>query len=554
MRRPDRLRGGLGAYRTVTLALVAVHLAAAALGHVGVLDVEPVALAATVGAASAGALLTSLVGALVGRARPHVESSLITGLILALLLWPTLAAESLVGAGLVGAAAGASKVLVRWRGRHLLNPAAAAALVAGLVVAPVTGTAAPAWWVATPVLAPVVLVAGLVVLRRTGAGAVATAYALTYVAVTAPRLVLHGQAPLDALASVLGSHPVLVVAAFMVVEPLTQAPRRRARITVAALVGVVAGVPFAVGPLSTSPELAIVAGNLLTALVAAPRAVRLVVVGHGSPGPGAHEVLLRPVRPLRWRPGQWAEIDVARTRPDGRGRRRVLSLVPGGRDAVAVAFGVRDRPSAFKRALMSAPVGSTVRATTVGGDFLLPRDPTRPVLMIAGGIGVTPFVSQIEHAGPRDVVLVLVCPTGMPPPYLRRLARTRVRVVIVAPEPVPGLPPRWTWHRGTRLTASALRSAMPDLPRRAAYVSGSPDLVRRARAVLREVGVRRVRTDAFTGYGRRPAHRSPGGAAPGAGPDPRGRGRTGRQVPGARRTRAVDARVEPGGIPAGAAR
>jgi|GEM_PF-277956 len=506
----DRWLGRVSGYRVVTLALLVVHGAAAVLGHLGALDVDPVALAATAGAATAGALLTSLVGTAVSGVRVHVESSLITGLILALLMWPGLSVQALVGAGLVGAAAGLSKVLVRARGRHLLNPAAAGALAAGLVVAPALGTAAPVWWVATPLLTPVVLVTGALVLRRTGTGAVAAAYLLTYAVVTVPRLVVFGQPPLAALETVLASHPVLFAAAFMVVEPLTQAPRRHARVAVAALAGALTGAPFAMGTLSTSPELAIVVGNVVTAVVAAPRAVRLVVVGHGTPGPDAHEVLLRPARLLRWRPGQWIEIDAVRVRPDGRGRRRVFSLVPAGPDAVAVAFTVRSRPSAFKRALMAAPVGSTVRATHVGGDFLLPSDPTVPVVMVASGIGVTPFVAQIEHAGPRDVVLVLVCPTGMPPPYVRRLARTRARVVLVSPDPVPGLPPRWSWHRGSRLTVAALESAMSDLPRRAAYVSGSPDLVRRARTVLREAGVRRVRTDTFSGYGRRPVHRATG--------------------------------------------
>lgn len=504
----DAVLGRVATYRTVTLALTLVHVTAAVLGHLGVVELDPVALAATIGAATGGTVLTSLVGWAVGGWRVHVESCLITGLILALVLWPGLTVEALVGAGLVGAAAGLSKVLVRRRGRHLLNPAAAGALVGGLVVAPALGVGAPVWWVATPVLAPVVALTGLVVLRRTGTGTVGLVYALAYVSVTVPRLLTSGASLPDAFTDVLLSHPVLVVAVFMVVEPLTQPQRRAARLVVAGLVGVAAGLPFALGPLSTSPELAILVGNVVTALLAAPRAVRLVVVGHASPGPDAHEILLRPQRTLHWHPGQWAEIDVGRARPDGRGRRRVLSLVPAGRDALAVAFTVRDKPSAFKRALLTAPVGSTVRATYVGGDFRLPDDPTVPVVMVAGGIGVTPFISQIEHGGPRDMVLVLVCPTGMPPPYARRLARTRARVVIVSPEPVPDLPPRWTWHRGARLTPAALRSAMSDLPRRVGYVSGSPDLVRRARAVLREVGVRRVRTDTFPGYGRRPAHRA----------------------------------------------
>ncbi|UZN01743.1 FAD-dependent oxidoreductase [Cellulomonas sp. S1-8] len=539
----DRLLGRAASYRVATLALLAVHVAAAVLGHVGLVDVDPAALAATAGAATVGTLLTSLIGTAVSGVRVHAESSLITGLILALLLWPALSVEALVGAGLVGAAAGLSKVVVRARGRHLLNPAAAAALVAGLVVAPALGTAAPVWWVATPPLAPVVLVAGALVLRRTGTGVVGLAYVATYVLLTVPRLVLSGDAPLDALTTVLASHPVLFAAAFMVVEPLTQAPRRRARIAVAVVAGALAATPFAIGPLSTSPELAVVVANLVTALVAAPRALGLVVVGHTTPGPGAHEVLLRPVRPLRWQPGQWVELDVGRMRPDGRGRRRVFSLVPAGRDAVAVAFTVRGKPSAFKRTLMAAPVGTKVRATTVGGDFLLPDDPTVPVVMVASGIGVTPFVAQIEHAGPRDMVLVLLCPEGMPTPYVRRLARTRARVVVVSPDPVPGLPPRWTWHRGSRLTTAALESAMSDLSRRVGYVSGSPDLVRRARAVLREAGVRRVRTDTFSGYARRPVHRTSGVAAPAAATDAHEPALTrGRRRPSGRR-RTVDATV-----------
>lgn len=505
----DSFLGRLSTYRTVTVALLLVHATAAVLGQLRLLEVDPVAIVATAAVASLGTLLTSLVGWAVSGARVHVESSLVTGLVLALVVWPGRTVEALVGAGLVGAAAGLSKVLVRRRGRHLLNPAAAGALVGGLVVAPALGVAAPVWWVATPLLAPAVLLTGLLVLRRCGAELVGIVYVVVHTAVVVPRLVVSGQDPLEALVTVLSSHPTLFVAAFLVVEPLTLPPHRTGRVVVAALTAAAAGTPFALGPVSTSPELAIVLGNVVTAALLAPRAVRLVVLRHGQPGPGTHEVLLRPQRTLVWHPGQWAEIDVDRVRrPDGRGRRRVFSLVPAGPDAVAVTFTVRDQPSAFKRALMSAPVGTVVRATYVGGDFRLPGNPLVPVVMVASGVGVTPFISQIEHGGPRDMVLVVLCPTGMPPPYVRRLARSRARVVIISPDPVPELPPRWTWHRGTRLTVEALEAAMSDLPKRVGYVSGSPDLVRRARQVLRQAGVSRVRVDVFPGYGRRAVHRA----------------------------------------------
>ena len=41
---------------------------------------------------------------------------------------------------------------------------------------------------------------------------------------------------------------------------------------------------------------------------------------------------------------------------------------------------------------------------------------------------------------------------------------------------------------------------MPDAGRRVAYVSGGPGMVDHSRRVLRRSGVRRIRTDAFTGY------------------------------------------------------
>ncbi|MFX7824793.1 FAD-dependent oxidoreductase, partial [Acinetobacter baumannii] len=68
--------------------------------------------------------------------------------------------------------------------------------------------------------------------------------------------------------------------------------------------------------------------------------------------------------------------------------------------------------SSYKRALAEVPVGATLAVTGVWGDFVLPSRPTAPVLLIAAGIGVTPFVSQLRHLAAtgqdRDVVLVYV--------------------------------------------------------------------------------------------------------------------------------------------------
>ena len=49
-----------------------------------------------------------------------------------------------------------------------------------------------------------------------------------------------------------------------------------------------------------------------------------------------------------------------------------------------------------------------ITGTLVGGDFCLPRDPSVPLLLAAGGIGVTPFISQLMDQGFSDLDILTV--------------------------------------------------------------------------------------------------------------------------------------------------
>ena len=101
------------------------------------------------------------------RVRPHTESSLITGLLLYFLFWPSqsdsqgLQLAELAGVALACVLASASKYALAWRGRHIFNPAAAGAFLAGL-----TGLNIATWWAATPAMLWLVLPGVLLVLYR----------------------------------------------------------------------------------------------------------------------------------------------------------------------------------------------------------------------------------------------------------------------------------------------------------------------------------------------------------------------------------------------------
>ncbi|WP_028048689.1 hypothetical protein [Cellulomonas sp. URHD0024] len=500
------LSGSLGKttmYRVTTWALGAILLSAIVLALVGSVHQDPLAIfLGAVVAVAVTALTSRLCGAL-WRTRVHVESSVITGLILALLFWPQLNVASFLTIAAAAVVAGLSKFLIAVRARHLLNPAAAGAFLGGLVAVPFGGFPA-AWWVATPALLPVVALAGLAVVLRTRRALLVATYLVASLAVVVSRLVSDGSPPLDALVTAFQSYPLVFAACFMLTEPLTLPPRRRQQLAEAAVVGALTFVPFHFGSVYSSPELALLVGNVLAFLFGQRRAVHLRVQGHRTVVPGVREVAFAPENPVRWEPGQWIELHIPHADADGRGSRRVFSMSSAPGDELTVAFRLSDAPSTFKAALSSVPEGGLVRATAVGGDFLLPRDASVPLLLVAGGIGVTPFVSHlaslVRSGDPRDVVVVLLLGPGDPPAYPDVLLASGARVVVVSPAIPDDLPQCWTHVSAPLLDAELLRAQVPDAASRVGYVSGSPGMVDHARKVLRGAGVRRVRTDTFSGY------------------------------------------------------
>ncbi|MEQ1735383.1 MAG: FAD-dependent oxidoreductase, partial [Rhodoglobus sp.] len=159
-----------------------------------------------------------------------------------------------------------------------------------------------------------------------------------------------------------------------------------------------------------------------------------------------------------------------------------------------------ERSSTFKKALLALEPGTKIRATSVGGDFLLPTDGS-PVLLVAGGIGITPYVSQLTAGGTRDVALVYAISTPDDLAYAPLLAKAGCSsVTVVSAEKPVKLPKGWTWVESRRLTGEQLLAAVPDVKKRHAYLSGTPAMVGALKRALRKGGVSRIHTDVFIGY------------------------------------------------------
>jgi ferredoxin-NADP reductase len=151
------------------------------------------------------------------------------------------------------------------------------------------------------------------------------------------------------------------------------------------------------------------------------------------------------------------------------------------------------KSSTFKKALIALEPGKYIRVAHVAGNFTLPDDPSRPLLFIAGGIGITPLRSMLKYLidakQKRNIVLI----------YLANSSQEFVYGDVLKQAEEIGLK---THYEVNRLDASALKKTVPDLDKRQAYISGPDAMVSNYRAILNSLGMHgsSVKTDHFTGY------------------------------------------------------
>jgi len=301
----------------------------------------------------------------------------------------------------------------------------------------------------------------------------------------------------------LWSSPYLFLGAFMLSEPLTLPPRRRQQFAVAALVGVLVGWPLTIGAVSLGQERALLIGNLLAFAFTFRSAVRLTLVERIALTPTVRELVFRARRGFRFAAGQYLELEVPHPRPDARGTRREFSIVSAPEELPIVRIALREgSQSSYKKALAQVQPGDTLAVTGVWGDFVLPARPTAPVLMVAAGIGVTPFVSQLRHlrmsGSDRDVIFVYVASDAEELAFRSELEDSGVPVIVFTRDEPASLPPHWRWARGVRLDADGLLQVVPDIASRHAYISGPPNLIADLAPALERA--RSITTDAFSGY------------------------------------------------------
>ena len=96
--------------------------------------------------------------------------------------------------------------------------------------------------------------------------------------------------------------------------------------------------------------------------------------------------------------GQFADVTLINPpETDAEGNTRTFSIASPPFENELV-FTTRMRDTAFKRSLKKVPLATGVKISAAAGSFTLHNNLAKPAVFLAGGIGITPFLSIVRQA------------------------------------------------------------------------------------------------------------------------------------------------------------
>lgn len=503
----DTILDRITMYRVVLYELLVLITLAIVLSFFNLVAYQPFAIIFSTLFITIVCLVTNVLCARIFKAPTNVESVYITALILALIISPphTPTDSAYFSLALWASIwAMASKYIFAIGKKHLFNPAAfAVALTA------ITLNQSASWWVGTPVLFPAVLIGGWMIVKKIRRTDLVGSFLIVSTMLIVGNGIVRGVSLLPFITNMFTKTPLIFFATVMLTEPLTSPPTKKLRILYGTIVGFLFAPWIHIGSFYGTPEIALLLGNIYTYVVSPKQKLILTLKQKIAEANQTIDFIFSTPQRMKFQPGQYLEWTLAHANPDARGNRRYFTIAsaPTEKD---LHLGVKFYPkgSSFKNTLSDMVPGDTIVASQLTGDFVLSKNKNEKLAFIAGGIGVTPFLSIIKdlvlRKETRSIVMLYANKTPADIAYAdvfnAAQQKMGIRTVYVLTDPT-SVPSDWKGRTGS-INAEMIAKEIPDFLERHFYLSGPHGMVVAYDSVLRHMGVPKsqIKKDYFPGF------------------------------------------------------
>jgi ferredoxin-NADP reductase len=224
--------------------------------------------------------------------------------------------------------------------------------------------------------------------------------------------------------------------------------------------------------------------------------------------PDVYDFLFEPDRKLNFVPGQYMEWTLGHTDADNRGNRRYFTLASAPTEnELRVGIKFAQESSSFKHTLLTMDREQEIVAAQLAGDFTLPSNQQQKCVLIAGGIGITPFRSMVQYLidtrQRRPLVLFYANRTAADIVYKDIFDRAQKALGLKTVYTVTDtrqVPLGWNGKVGY-INAQMIKEEVPDYMNCLFYISGPKSMIDSFSDMLAELHISRqhIKTDYFAG-------------------------------------------------------
>lgn len=436
--------------------------------------------------------------------RPNFESQLITGFILALIVGPTSLIKNILFLSFIPTIAMASKYLIAYKKQHILNPAAFAVTLSAVLL-----NQGASWWAGGASMLVFVVLGGLLMLRKLKRFHLVISFLLSYsLLLSLFNIYTQGISILpDLLKGAFLSPSLLFFTFIMLTEPITSPANKKFRIYFGIFCGILYATASTYLTIFYSLELSLLCTNLVFRIVSFSEKYSLILQEKKEIAKGIWEFIFEPTKKFAFTPGQYLEWSLPHPHPDSRGERRyfTISSSPTEKD-LKLTVKIPKKSSSYKKALLDLKSGESIYATNLEGEFVLSEDSSQKYVFIAGGIGVTPYISIIKYALDKyrkiNATLFYIARDESEFTYKELLTKAEkklgVKVVYVISENPPA---NWNGETG-RLNEEIIKKYIKEIELPIYYISGPQPMVMAYEELLQKIGHGKIKykADFFPGY------------------------------------------------------
>ena len=209
------------------------------------------------------------------------------------------------------------------------------------------------------------------------------------------------------------------------------------------------------------------------------------------------EVSFKRPSSYKFEAGQYSQIILPKLLyPDQRGPSRLFSIASSPTDKNRITIAFRDSESGYKRTLLEAPLGyEIIIRGPFGGDFSLAENRNSHFVFIAGGIGITPFLSMSRFATEKGLSLPITLL------YANRNEKSSAYLKEI--DDIARRNPHFTVKKKSgRVDDSFMKQNVKDVLGAEWFIAGPPAMVEEASGIVLTLGVNpgAIHKERFTGY------------------------------------------------------